>query len=264
MKTKIIQKLGSKSPITSLRLKNINWIIGLNRNELQYGKNEVTLNFHKTEAGEIVGIRYPGKESDSSRKNVYEYDFRPKVRLKNGEYLPDLTFFQIWDALYKNIPQTDEGRALLGVIFYRMAYMIDYLEHLPVEHEAPDKQVCEELPSGGYLGINYASFKTFLGKSAVRGDWAGMSLEAFLYYNDLLALNEDVKYWFRSENLKKEKWKADGVGRVNTMLTHLNVIGYHSGKINFAALIERFSRGKGVCPVDKKEAVLICEPFLFL
>jgi len=262
MKTTIVQKLGSKSPIKNLRLRNINWVVGLNRDGLEYGKNEAVLNFHKTEAGEIVGIKYPGKESDSTREKVFKYDFRPKVLASNGEYLPDLTFFQIWEALYKNIPETDEGRALLGVIFYRMAYMIDYAEHLPLESQIEIKLSSNKIPTSGYLGIDFDLFKTHLGRWSAKSTWAGMSLEAFLYYNDLLALNEDVKYWYRSENLKKEKWKADGVGRVNTMLTHLSVIGFHSNKMNFASLIERFSRSKGVCAAKTDESVLICSPFL--
>ena len=92
--------------------------------------------------------------------------------------------------------------------------------------------------------------------------WAGMSFEAFLRYNDLLALNEDVKYWYRATVLGGKDWKADGVGRVNTMLTHLTVIGFQSQKVHFASLIERFSRSKGVCPATKDEAISICAPYL--
>jgi len=265
MKTQIAKK----SHITEIRKKNIHWVVGLNREKLIFEENEVILNFHRTQAGEIVGIKYPGKESNSSNTKVFKYDFRPKVLLSDGNYIKDLTFFEIWDALLKNIPNTDESRALLGVIFYRMAYMIDYINHEPLSVKTDNDFNYSGFPEKGYLGICFQSLKPYLGDWAFNSKWAGMSFEAFVYYNDLLALNEDVKYWYRAENFaldsktgKPKGWKADSVGRVNTMLTHLNVIGYHSGKINFAALIEKFSRGKGVCPVLKKEAILICEPFL--
>jgi hypothetical protein len=100
MNTKIVQKLGSKSPVKDLRFKNINWVVGLNRDGLEYKNNVVLLNLHKTEAGEIVGIKYPEKESNSSNSKVFKYDLRPKVLLKNGNYVDDLSFYQIWDASY--------------------------------------------------------------------------------------------------------------------------------------------------------------------
>ena len=232
-------------------------------------KNEVLLNLNITESGEIVGFKYPEKESNLSNSKVFKYDFRPKVLLQNGKYADDLTFYQIWDALYQNIPNTNEGCALLGVIFYRMAYMVDYVNHAPISIETSNNFKYSDFPEKGYLGINFQSLKTYLGDWAFNSQWAGMSFEAFLHLNDLLALNEDVKYWYRAENFaidsktgKPKGWKADAVGRVNTMLTHLNVIGFHSGKINFASLIDKFSRSKGVCPVVKKDAVSICAPFL--
>ena len=257
-----VKRAGKRSPLTPVRLANISWVKSLDRTGLSYEHKEAMLDLHVTSAGETISIQYPGKESDSTRKSVFEFDFRPKVRFADGRYSEDLTFFQIWEALLNNMPSSPEGRAVIGVIFYRMAFMVDYVNHSPLELNSLHEPVCMEVPSAGYLGLDYESLKPFLGEFSYGKTWAGMSLEAFLRYNDLLALNEDVKYWYRATTLGGKDWKADAVGRVNTMLTHLTVIGFQSQKIHFASLIERFSRSKGVCPANKDEAISICAPYL--
>lgn len=257
-----IKRTGKRSPLTPIRLANISWVKSLDRTGLSYGHKEAMLDLHVTSAGETISIQYPGKESDSTRKSVFKYDFRPKVRMADGRYSEDLTFFQIWEALLDNMPPSFEARALIGVIFYRMAYMVDHVSHRPLEFNSLHEPVCMEVPNAGYLGLDYESLKPYLGEWSYGSKWAGLSFEAFLRYNDLLALNEDVKYWYRATVLGSKEWKADGVGRVNTMLTHLTVIGFRSQKVHFASLIERFSRSKGVCPANKDEAISICAPYL--
>ena len=257
-----VKRTGKRSPLTPVRLANISWVKSLDRAGLSYGHKEALLVLHETAAGETISIQYPGKESDTTRKAVYHYDFRPKVKLADGSYSADLTFFQIWEALLGNMPSCLEARALIGVIFYRMAYMVDYVDHRPLELNSLNEPVGVDVPSTGYLGLDYESIKPFLGEWSYGKTWAGMSFEAFLRYNDLLALNEDVKYWYRATALGAKEWKADGVGRVNTMLTHLTVIGFQAQKVHFASLIERFSRSKGVCPANKDEAISICAPYL--
>ena len=257
-----IKRTGKRSPLAPVRLANIAWVKSLDRTGLSYEHKEAMLDLHLTSAGETISIQYPGKESDSARKSVYQYDFRPKVKLSDGRYSVDLTFFQIWEALLDNMPSCLEARALIGVIFYRMAHMVDYVDHRPLELNSLHEPICMDVPSAGYLGLDYESLKPFLGEWSFGKTWAGMSFEAFLRYNDLLALNEDVKYWYRATALGGKEWKADGVGRVNTMLTHLTVIGFQAQKVHFASLIERFSRSKGVCPANKDEAISICAPYL--
>jgi hypothetical protein len=257
-----LKRTGKTSPLTKQRETNINWVSSLNREGLAYQEKEVLLDLHETEAREMISIQFPGKESDLKRKAVFKYDFRPKVRLADGSYAEDLTFFQIWQALFDNIPQTDNGRAILGVIFYRMAFMIDYVEHSPLGLTTLSEPSSSGCPLTGYHGIDFESLKHHLSDVVTDRKWAGMSFEAFLRYNDLLALNEDVKYWYRATHIKKGAWKADAVGRVNTLLTHLSVIGFHCNKMNFASLMERFSRSKGVCAAKPTEAVSICSPYL--
>ena len=113
-----VKRAGKRSPLTPIRLANISWVKSLDRAGLSYEHREAMLDLHVTSAGETISIQYPGKESNRTRNAVYQYDFRPKVKLPDGSYSPDLTFFQIWEALLDNMPSCLEARALIGVIFY--------------------------------------------------------------------------------------------------------------------------------------------------
>lgn len=44
------------------------------------------------------------------------------------------------------------------------------------------------------------------------------------------------------------KWDSK-IGRRNTLLTHLSVIGYIQGNAKFSAIMNRFQRGRGVAPI---------------
>ena len=80
-----------------------------------------------------------------------------------------------------------------------------------------------------------------------------VSLEAYLFYNDLLVQNEDCKYYYRNKTETPDKpWNSKN-GRLNTMLSHLSVIEYLQGKISFSAITMRFQRGMGVAPISIKE-----------
>ena len=96
--------------------------------------------------------------------------------------------------------------------------MIDYVEHSPLGLTSLSEPSSSGCPLSGYNGIDFESLKPHLKDVVTDMKWAGMSFEAFLRYNDLLALNEDVKYWYRATNIKKTLWKADAVGRVNGAL----------------------------------------------
>ena len=85
-------------------------------------------------------------------------------------------------------------------------------------------------------------------------DCAGMSIEAFLHYNDLLAWNEDCKYSYEDfKNNPIEKLPIKSKGRVNTILSHITVILLITGNIKLTTALMRFTRGRGVCPATNKE-----------
>ena len=75
---------------------NIEAFNSLAREGLSLGVREKRMCLHTTLCGEEISIQYPGKES--AQIPPMEYDFRPKVKLANGDLLNDFTFGQIWDV----------------------------------------------------------------------------------------------------------------------------------------------------------------------
>lgn len=253
------------------RLSNIEWVAALDRSGLVFGEKEKEIVLARTPQGEQLGIRFPGKESARTRKSPKPWDFRPKLVRANETYGEDMSFFDIWDALYTEIEDRKkelevEARAL-ATLFYRMAHMLDY-----VRLESPEVQVfavdgtgtrgrAQTVALPAYWA--YAPPQQALARlGATLPHLGGCSLEAFLRYNDLLAWNEDCKYYYRDTKEKKEDWTASGTGRVNNLLTHVTVVGIILGDVSFAKTLGRASQQRGVAPATGPEALRICRPFL--
>lgn len=264
-----LQKARKTQPWTEKRFENIRWIENLDREKLEFETREVRLRLKTTQAGEQVFIQYPGKESKAStrRTTVRPWDFRPKLRLANGDFAKDLSFYDIWDAIYQNMSAKncpENLGAILGIVFYRMAFMVDHAEQkisasrIEIESGKEGKSVGLECPPVWFYTPPSDALKIIGDKQL----WAKMSFEGFLLYNELLAWNEDCKYYYRAVEEKNEKWKADGTGRVNTLLTHLSVVGFHEGKIPLATLLAGFSQNRGVSAANEEQAKAICAPHL--
>lgn len=258
----------------SRRLENIRWIEKLPREGLEYGRLEMMVPIFTSKQGETLFIQFPGKESvpTAKRKWSNKWDFRPKLILPDGSVGLDLSFQSIWDVLFEKLGpvKNNNQRALriLAVLFYRMAYMIDFIK------ETLDIQRIRIVDSGGreagqgvlalgpYLQYNPpARTLKFLSENLPEPN--EMSWETFLHYNNLLAWNEDCKYYFRDTKVEHEKWGGSkGTGRVNTLLTHVRVIGFILGEVKPSELLSGFSRSRGVSPAIPDEAVKICSPYL--
>jgi hypothetical protein len=254
------------------RGENIGWLWGLPLTGLEYGKVERQIPMIKTQAGETIVIQYPGKESIQGRKTWKNpWDFRPKI-LKADNV--DLTFAQIWDPLFDDLrsiePQEKKRQvgSCLATLFYRMAYMIDYEKEMEARFEARSIH-----PKGQLLDIQVSEDTVSLGpfwnykppRRAVEmisdavGSWAGMSFEAFLHYNSLLAWNEDSKCYAKF----KEDWSAaDPRGRINTLLTHIRVIGFILDEVRPSDLLGGFASRRGMSPAENAEIRRICSPFV--
>jgi hypothetical protein len=267
----ILCSTGKNEDWTKHRLQNIEWVEKLERTKGQaFGKNENRLHLKTTQAGEEIFIQYTGKESVKTprkkKENVRPWDFRPKLKKANGEFAPDLSFYDIWDTIYQKLIDKNADKelgAILGILFYRMAFMNDHvnkiipIKKIQIVGEKADKP--KDLKSKSLWFYNPP--KLALKRIGSTLDWCGMSFEGFLLYNDLLAWNEDCKYYYRDTKVNKKKWPADRTGRVNTLLTHLSIIGFHNERISLARLVERFMRRKGVAPATDDEAKAICWPY---
>ena len=251
-------------------MSNIRWIADLPRTELAFQKKTKQLLITKTDKDEEVFIQYPGKESARSEDKRRPWDFFPRIR-KNDKFGPDLDFQAIWDILFEAleplIDKKQEWAAMLATIFYRMAFMNDHVigtkplstevRYLSYDDSSQQSVVEEktEVVNPWYL---YSPKKEILDRIAeIVPLWGGMSFEAFLHYNDLLAWNEDCKYFYRMQQTDPSRWIRE-TGRVNTLLTHVSIIGYVSGEIRFSEVCVKFARGKGVAPATRDEVIRIC------
>lgn len=272
-----VQKAGKTQPWTMEKRKpNIDWIASLDRTGLESPDHQRQLFLHRTAKGEEVFIQYPGIESSTN-----PWDFRPKLRSASGVWWKDLTFFNIWDALLQWLPaggDTQGYDAELATLFYRMAFMLDH------EPKVGQMSRCIDVdshgkPLGNVTPVQLPTYHAYSlpelgGMSAltVHGITPAtpeVSLEGFLVYNDLLAWNEDCKYYHRALHPrkppppgKKPRWLGNGVGRVNTLLTHVNVIGVHMKVVPLAQILEAMSRSRGVAPVNPEKVRDICKPYL--
>lgn len=242
----------SKREAIKKRLMNINEFASLDRTGLSYKSVERKILLHTTRAGEEIFIQYPGKETVSNTpEKVRPWDFRPKLMLPNGESLKDLSFKDIWDDL-SNIHASDESAlSVMAAIFFRMALMEGYkLTKAEFEFEdiATESKV---VLNSGTVTLEFwrphFSPELYNYLDYVVNSIRGVSVEAFLYYNDLLVLNEDCKYYYRDKIIKGSEWKTN-TGRYNTLLTHISVIEYLQGKITFSEIMGRFLSGMGVAP----------------
>lgn len=265
-----IQNTSARAESSSKRIANIQWIANLPRDELAFQNRTKQLLITKTAKDEEVFIQYPGKESARIDDRCRPWDFFPRIR-KESEFGAGLDFKAIWDILFEGLqPLTGKNTvwgAILATIFYRMAFMNDHV----IAGQSVQTKIRE-------VSYNYAGSESVLNETieqigpwyryspskdivdSITGIvplWGGMSFEAFLHYNDLLAWNEDCKYYYRMQQTKPGTWIRE-TGRVNTLLTHLSIIGYVLGEVRFSEVCVKFARGKGVAPANREEILRVC------
>lgn len=232
------------------KMENIASFSSLPRENLSYGTKEKRILLYETSAGEKLYIQYPGLESGRPNNRNFPLDFRPVLKKADGSYLQDMDFKRIWDIIDSVGKDHNGDLDILATIFLRMAYMIDYKRNA-------DDYICETLDVPGNriiyaqtIRLVWYAFKIDADVMETLNDRFGsfedVSLEGFLYYNDLLAQNEDCKYHY----LQKEKWKITA-GRINNCLSHLTVISYLRGEIGISKLIDSFQHGVAPLPQSR-------------
>lgn len=269
------QSHGKTSDSYPKRNANITWVKQINRDSLGFGTNERAILLHTTVAGEKIYIQYPGKESAARTAKGKErkesarrpWDFRPKAVLPNGELVRDLSFGDIWGVLFENseiLAAKNETDAIkvLSILFYRMAYMVDH-KPAPINDIEVYTAAGKDFSQKAMVSHPYQMFMYSPPADAIKAipgylQWYGMSLEGFLFYNDFLAWNEDCKYYYRATEIKKSNSWLNGVGRMNTLLTHLRFLGCCLRQIPLATVFEDFSRGKGVSPASNVDMKKMC------
>lgn len=221
----------------------------LPRDDLENGVTEKRILLYETQHGEKLYMQYPGIESTREGGRNYPLDARPILQKENGSYAADMDFKKIWDIIDIIGRNHKADTDILATIFLRIAYMIGY-EHNEQEYlcETIDIQTGNVLNSESIpfvwnsLKIDEDVLETLNDRFGLLD---GISLEGFLYYNDLLAQNEDCKYSY----LQGTRWGIT-TGRINNCLSHLTVISHIRGHIGISKLIDSFQR-TGVAPLPQ-------------
>ncbi len=228
---------------------NISSFNGLSRDGLINGQTECRLLLYETLAQEKVFIQYPGIESSREGPRRFALDARPVLQKVDGSYSEDMDFKAIWDIIDRIGMDHRADIDILATVFLRIAYMIGY-QHNDKEYtrEIIDVRTNRVLSSErlpfvwNSLSIDGDVLETLNDRF---GAYNGISLEGFIYYNDLLAQNEDCKYQY----LKGDRWNIT-TGRINNCLSHLTVISHIRGHIGISKLIDSFQRS-GVAPLPQ-------------
>lgn len=265
-----VQNTSARTESSKKRMANILWIADLSRDGLAFRHRANQFLITETAENEEVFIQYPGKESARTDDKNRPWDFFPRI-WKGGKFTADLGFQAIWDILFEALqPLASKDRtrgAMLATVFYRMAFMNDHaigeqpaatrIREVSYDYSASGSVVREAIAQSRPW-YRYSPSRDVVNDIAdIVPLWGEMSFEAFLHYNDLLAWNEDCKYYYRMQQTKPGTWIC-GTGRVNTLLTHLSIIGYVLGEIRFSEVCVKFARGKGVAPANREEILRVC------
>lgn len=176
---------------------------------LSFNKGESLLKQHITTLYTFkdytIGIGKPGKEVfsenikyQSGEKSNNPNDMTPRIFL-NGELVQYDGSFEAIFKEFVRLYESEDALQILGSLLYRNAFLLDHVKiggkwryNPPVEAIDKIKETC--------------------------GLFLGLPVEVFLYYLELIASNEDLKYNTLGYDLSK------GFGRKNNLLTYAHVI----------------------------------------
>lgn len=199
--------------------------------------------------GFVVAVGKPGKEAaaDFRRKHYITgkitnnpNDMNPFV-MKGGKKIGnDLTFGAMFEQIEHLMRADMFGLELLGMLIFRMAFMLD--------HRQDKKGHWRYVPPSRSLAL----LKKRLPKIGE------VPAEIFLYFLDVLALNEDVKV----HTLGYENAQHD-YGRINTLLTFAHLIAVLLNRRSLAKFAGAFARPpSGMAPLPKIKGLFETFPLL--
>jgi len=199
----------------------------------------------------VVAVGKPGKEAapDFKRKHYItgvttnnKNDMNPFIMKENIKVGNDLTFSQLFEQIEHLMRADIFGLEILGMLIFRMAFMLDHKQN-------ENKQWRYNIPKESLLMLNKRLPKI--------GD---VPTDVFLYFLDILALNEDVKV----HTLGHENAKHD-YGRINTLLTFTHLIAVLLNRRSLAKFAGTFARPpSGMAPIPKTDRGGIFESFPLL
>lgn len=284
--SKLIPELTNqlKEEALKKRIANIEFIKALPRDGLTYNINEKRLLIHST-LSEKIFIQYPGKESIKDKEKKREYDFRPKL-IKDNTEIKDLTFKEIWTAIIElsinsSHPNKDDALKLIACEFYRISYMIDYKE-ISENQDYILQDINDTCKTDIKVHKKYYKYQpnqTIISNiEKVFPNILEVSWTALFYYIDLIAQNEDCKYYTSALLTPKKKrtkkngepifYEADeylfrGPGRVNTMSTFIAIISTLIDQSLLPWLLSQFSSKRGIVSLTMKITNTFLKDYMF-
>lgn len=255
---------------TSIEMRkwNIDAFNGLDRSNLEYGKLEKRMLLYKTIENESIYIQFPGKES--VEKNEMPLDFRPKVKLKSGDYAIDLSFGAIWDILDDISKGHKAYLKYVAALFYRLGYMHDYkkiksqylCEGLEINNSDIEICTCESVDFEWYcLDLNEDVWYTLNDRIGWidLGNEQQISFEGFIKLVDLLFQNEDCKYFYKNVVIEKKDDYKYGNGRNNSSAANLLILNYLEGNVRLSNLLNKFQKSRGVPRLNKSDYSIVTD-----
>lgn len=213
---------------------------------LNYGVLEERLHLFTTKADEKVFIQYPGKESIAGGANQRRFDFRPRIMTADGTMIRDLVFADMWSLVENLNCQIHSLLKSMSCLFFRMGRMtIHQWKEEDYPYEIIDASGCV-LERGSrnlnwyLLDLEQGVINTFdyLAPALYVKDAPSISLEAFIYFFEMILNNEDSKYFDKKRNLSS--------GRIPTSDSMLLLSSNLIGKTSLSNLLQRFVSGFGV------------------
>ncbi len=157
-------------------------------------------------------------------------DMRPTIFINGKEKEFDASFDHVFNFLQSMWKVSEDALRVLGCLFFRNALLVDHIvTNKTISYCPPQKAI-------DFITSKFPKYD-------------GISTEAYIYYLDAIAWNEDVKYHTLGYDLNQ------GIGRTNNMKTYANVISVLLGGTPLSKLCSSFSRPPiGVAPITNKDA----------
>lgn len=244
---------------------NVDSFKNLLRSGLSYGEQERRLCLYETLNGEKIYIQYPGKES-AERTPKFPLDFRPALEMKDGTFISDASFGDIWDILGEIGKEQKKELPFVASLFLKLGYMHEYkLYNAKYDFYDLDIRSGNQIDSGTidfeWYGLDLPEDVWFTLNDRIGNvklsDKEIFSFEAFIKFVDLLFQNEDCKYYYKNVDIKRKKNYDFSNGRTQSSAANLLIINHLEENTKLSELLNAFQKSRGVPSFKKKDYTVV-------
>jgi hypothetical protein len=185
-----------------------------------------------------IALEKPGKEAAPTYKSCRHYvtgektnninDMHPQIFYYNKPIGEDLTFSDMFERIEGLMHSDIFGLEIMGMLLFRNAFMLDHKKN----HDGNWRYN----PPSEILKILEGRIPTI----------SEIPVRVFLYFFEVLALNEDVKVFTLGHTDFKD------YGRINTLLTFVHLMAVLLNRKSLAKFAGSFARPpSGMAPIPK-------------